>query len=331
MNILAVIPARFGSQRFPGKPLVKLGDRPLIQWVYEAAQRSPIFDRVIVATDHEQIAQCVTAFGGTVEFTQSDHPSGTDRVAEVASRHPEADVIVNVQGDQPFVTVDMLAQLVSPFQESAPPEMTTLACPITSQAAFTDPNIVKVVCNQQGDALYFSRSAIPYFRYTREAPVYHHLGLYAFRRDFLSQYASLHPTPLEQCEALEQLRVLEHGYRIRVCHTPAPVLEPNPASTAEETTLCFSFTRRGPDETHQGGASLILSCASQQIPCCTNSGSDQSPITGTTATAGSHDTLPITCPAGRGPLLISIIIFIVLSVSCTSAHAHHSGTFATPL
>ena len=227
MKILAVIPARYRSQRFPGKPLAMIGDRPMVQWVYEAASSCPVFERVVVATDSEKIAECVGGFGGKVEMTRSDHPTGTDRVAEVAQKYPEMEAIANVQGDQPFVTAQMLSQLVSPYLRGESPEMTTLACPLDMDTGYADPHVVKVICDRVGRALYFSRAPIPYYRNSIEAPVFQHLGLYAFRRDFLTKYAQLTPTPLEQCEGLEQLRVLEHGFAIRVCQTEKAVLEIN--------------------------------------------------------------------------------------------------------
>lgn len=227
MSILAVIPARYSSTRFPGKPLALIGDRPMVQWVYEAAKGCPDFAKVVVATDSEVIADCVTKFGGDVEMTRSDHATGTDRVAEVAERYPAMTAIANVQGDQPFVTGEMLSQLVRPYVNGESPAMTTLACPLDMQDGYADSNAVKVLCDQRGNALYFSRSPIPYFRNPGLAPVFHHLGLYAFDRAFLSKYAQLSPTPFEHCEGLEQLRVLEHGFTIRVCLTPKPVLEIN--------------------------------------------------------------------------------------------------------
>ncbi len=242
MEILAVIPARYNSQRFPGKPLAKLGDRPTIEWVYQATKQCSVFSEVIVATDSDAIAESVSKFGGKVEMTRSDHLSGTDRVAEVASRHSNVDVVVNVQGDQPFVTAKMLTQLVSPYLTGENPEMTTLACPLEREEAYADPNTVKVICDRNQNALYFSRAPIPYYRYQHQAPVYHHLGLYAFRRDFLKTYAQLSPTPLEQCEALEQLRVLEHGYRIRVCPTSTATLEVN---TPNDLALAQSLLDQG--------------------------------------------------------------------------------------
>ncbi len=227
VQILAVIPARYASVRFPGKPLVQIGDRTMVQWVYEAAMQCPAFSKVVVATDSEAVADCVRAFNGAVEITSSEHETGTDRVAEVAERYPDMNVIVNVQGDQPFVTAEMLLQLVQPYLDGETPEMTTLGCPLAHETGYSDPNVVKVICDRHQQALYFSRSAIPYYRNPISVPVFHHLGLYAFQRAFLAEYAKLPPTPLEQCEALEQLRVLEHGYRIRVCQTTAAVPEIN--------------------------------------------------------------------------------------------------------
>lgn len=225
MRALAVIPARHASTRFPGKPLALLGGRPVVEWVYEAAASCPHFENVVVATDSRPIADAVRSFGGMVELTRTDHLTGTDRVAEVAERHPQADVIVNVQGDQPFVTARMLEQLLGPYLRGESPEMTTLACPVDVEAA-SDPNVVKVVCDRERRALYFSRAPIPHGA-NSAMPFLHHLGLYAFRADFLRVYARLAETALERCERLEQLRVLEHGYRITVCPTERAVLEVN--------------------------------------------------------------------------------------------------------
>lgn len=237
MEILAVIPARYDSQRFPGKPLVLIDDRPMVQWVYEAAKSCAAFSQVVVATDSDRVAECVDKFGGVVEMTSSEHQTGTDRVAEVALRYPHMSAIANVQGDQPFVTAEMLTELVTPYLQGHAPDMTTLACPL-EQDDYFNPNAVKVLCDRHNRALYFSRSPIPYYRNSGTAPVFHHLGLYAFRRDFLATYAQLTPTPLEQCEALEQLRVLEHGYSIHVCQTQKAVLEINtPADLVQAQSL----------------------------------------------------------------------------------------------
>ena len=227
MKILAVIPARYDSQRLAGKVLALIGNKPMVQWVYEAAVNSNVFTKVVVATDSMVVADRVQAFGGDVELTSSEHTTGTDRVAEVATRYPEYAVVVNVQGDQPFVTSQMLQELVAPYQEGELPEMTTLACPLDSETGYRDSNVVKVLCGQQQQALYFSRSPIPFYRNPIEVPVFHHLGLYAFRQDFLETYTQLLSTPIEQCEGLEQLRVLEHGYTIRVCQTAKAVVEVN--------------------------------------------------------------------------------------------------------
>jgi 3-deoxy-manno-octulosonate cytidylyltransferase (CMP-KDO synthetase) len=228
-TILAVIPAREAAQRFPGKPLADLNGRPLVQWVYDAATSCPAFSEVIVATESEAIAERVREFGGQVELTSPDHPSGTDRVAEVAERHPEAEVVANVQGDQPFATAAMLTALVEPYLEGETPPMTTLACPLEDPTWWDDPNVVKVVRGVDGYALYFSRSSIPYGAADEgsEAKPLHHLGLYAFTRETLLRFPTLAPTPLERQERLEQLRALEHGIRIRVCDTERPVLEVN--------------------------------------------------------------------------------------------------------
>jgi len=251
IEMMAVIPARYQSQRFPGKPLVKIGNRTMVQRVYEAAKSCSAFSRVIVATESEKIAECVRGFGGEVALTSDQHKTGTDRIAEVAARHPEYAVVVNVQGDQPFVKAHMLSQLVEPYlSESVLPDMTTLACPLDLANDLDNPNVAKVICDRYNNALYFSRSLIPYFRQPPAAaptaaptvPVYHHLGLYAFRADFLATYTSLEATPLEQCESLEQLRVLEHGYRIRVCQTETAIIEIN---TPEDLTHAQTLIAEG--------------------------------------------------------------------------------------
>jgi 3-deoxy-manno-octulosonate cytidylyltransferase (CMP-KDO synthetase) len=240
IKILAVIPARYDSQRLTGKVLASIGNKPMVQWVYEAATQASIFTKVVVATDSELVADRVRAFGGEVEITSSQHSTGTDRVAEVATRYQDYSIVVNVQGDQPFVTPQMLTELVKPYLDGESPEMSTLACPLDHETEYQDTNVVKVLCGQKQQALYFSRSPIPYYRNPIEVPVFHHLGLYAFRQDFLSKYTQLAPTPIEQCEALEQLRVLEHGYTIRVCQTPNAVIEVNTSEDlikAQKATL----------------------------------------------------------------------------------------------
>jgi 3-deoxy-manno-octulosonate cytidylyltransferase (CMP-KDO synthetase) len=227
VRIVAVVPARYGASRFPGKPLADLDGRPIVQWVYEAATACPDFDEVVVATDSEDIAARVRTFGGAVELTRSDHETGTDRVAEVAERREDADVVVNVQGDQPFATPEMLSALVEPYVSGQSPPMTTLACPLTDEESWDDPNVVKVVCDRNDDALYFSRSPIPHRGEGDPVDGRHHLGLYAFTRETVLRFPSLEQTPLERRERLEQLRALEHGIQIRVCATDRAVLEVN--------------------------------------------------------------------------------------------------------
>ena len=225
MRALAVIPARFASERLPGKPLVKLDGKPLVEWVYTTTVECNLFERVIVATESEEVVACVLEFGGSVELTGQHHRTGTDRVAEVAERYPGCDVVANVQADQPFLTTRMLEELLTPYVAGESPDMTTLACPLVGDP--DDPNVVKVVCDQNGDALYFSRSRIPFSDVASEPALLHHLGLYAFRADFLTTFSALRSSPLERAERLEQLRALEHGYRIRVCRTEGPTLEIN--------------------------------------------------------------------------------------------------------
>lgn len=216
---VAVIPARYASVRFPGKALVEVAGKPLIRHVWERACRLAAVERVLVATDDERIARAVTAFGGTVVLTRPDHPSGTDRVAE-AMRGLPADLVVNLQGDEPTFDVKAVDELVRLMAEDPEIQMGTLAHPIADDAEQADTNATKVVVDQAGYALYFSRAPIPFRRRAGLAAPLRHIGIYVFRREFLGRFAALRPTPLEQCEALEQLRALEHGVRIRVLLTP---------------------------------------------------------------------------------------------------------------
>jgi 3-deoxy-manno-octulosonate cytidylyltransferase (CMP-KDO synthetase) len=219
LQIVAVIPARFASTRFPGKPLADIDGRPMIEHVYRRAAASPAVSRVIVATDDLRIATTVTGFGGQVRLTRPDHPSGTDRLAEVAAAL-DCDVVVNVQGDEPLLDPRAIEEVVAPFADPSI-SMTTLYRRIDTPAELTDPNVVKVVVDRAGFALYFSRSPIPHQRDPRGGwpPLYRHIGLYAYRRSALMVLASLEPTPLERAESLEQLRALEHGIRIKTVET----------------------------------------------------------------------------------------------------------------
>jgi len=223
MEILAVIPARFGSTRLPGKPLLADTGRPLIVHVVEAARRARRVDRVIVATDDGRIAEAVRAAGGEAVMTRDDHPSGTDRVAEVAAARPDAGIVVNLQGDEPEVSGRAIDLVVSLLENDPDAPMATLATPIVDPAVFHDPACVKVVCSRAGRALYFSRSPVPHHRDGPGSPLgLLHLGLYAYRRPFLLDLAKLPPSPLELAERLEQLRVLEAGHPIAVGVTEEP-------------------------------------------------------------------------------------------------------------
>jgi 3-deoxy-manno-octulosonate cytidylyltransferase (CMP-KDO synthetase) len=219
LEVVAVIPARYASTRFPGKPLADIDGRPMIEHVYRRAAASTAVSRVIVATDDLRIATTVTGFGGNVRLTRADHQTGTDRLAEVAASL-DCDVVVNVQGDEPLLDPRAITEAVAPFRDPAI-SITTLFRRISSPAELSNPNVVKVVLDRGGFALYFSRAAIPHARDPRGGwpPLYKHIGLYAYRRSALLVLAALEPTPLERAEMLEQLRALEHGIRIKAVET----------------------------------------------------------------------------------------------------------------
>ncbi len=216
MKVLCVIPARYASTRLPGKPLSLIAGKPMIQHVYERACQAQRPDEVVVATDNELVEQAVTAFGGKAMMTSPDHPSGTDRLAEVALQYPDVDVIVNVQGDEPMIPPAVIDDLAQCFEVDPELNMATMKVRMKEEE-YDDPSAVKVVTDQSGYALYFSRSLMPYPRNKPEDyKVFKHVGIYAYRRDFLLKYAALAPTPLERAESLEQLRALENGYKIKV-------------------------------------------------------------------------------------------------------------------
>lgn len=218
MKILGVIPARYASTRLPGKPLADIAGKPMICRVYERAAQAKCLAELLVATDDGRIAAAVEAAGGRAMMTSPAHPTGTDRLAEVAAAYPAMDLIINVQGDEPLLEPAILDELAALFADEGL-QMATVAAPLTDPAEQEDPNNVKVVLDGVGYALYFSRSLLPYPRREGVAPVYKHIGIYAYRRDFLLRYAKMAPTPLEQAESLEQLRALENGYRIKVICT----------------------------------------------------------------------------------------------------------------
>ena len=215
MRATVIIPARMGATRFPNKPLADICGRPMIQWVYERAARAESVDRVIVATCDQVIIDAVAGFGGEAVMTSDKHRSGTDRLAEAAA-DLDCDIIVNVQGDEPLIDPSAIDNAVEPFELEPGLNMVSLMVPIDAEAA-KDPNLVKVVVGVDNYALYFSRSPIPYERKPLAGrSVYGHVGLYAYTKDFLLRFASMAPTPLEMAESLEQLRVLENGYRIKM-------------------------------------------------------------------------------------------------------------------
>lgn len=216
---LIVIPARYASTRFPGKPLHQIAGRPLVQHVWERCRQAREAAGVIIATDDERIAVVARNFGAEVAMTREDHPSGTDRLAEVAAAHPEASHFLNVQGDEPLISPALLDRLIAALRADPALLMITAASPFVPGMNPDDPNLVKVVLTRDGDALYFSRSRVPFPRHPPSLPYYRHLGLYGYRRDFLQQFVRWEPSPLERAESLEQLRALENGARLRVVLT----------------------------------------------------------------------------------------------------------------
>ena len=217
-RVVAIIPARYGSTRLPGKALLDIGGKSLIQRVYERAREATLVERVIVATDDPRIAKAVEAFGGEAVMTSPEHRSGTDRVAE-AAHLTGGEIIVNVQGDEPFIPTAVIDGVIERILDDAEIVCSTAATPIRDETVWRDPNAVKVVLDLWERALYFSRSPLPFYRDGGFEGAYLHAGIYCFRRDFLMRYASLEQTPMERAEKLEQLRILEHGFRIGVVVT----------------------------------------------------------------------------------------------------------------
>lgn len=216
MRAICVIPARYSSTRLPGKPLKLIAGVPMICRVYDRASKAQLIDKAIVATDDERIFNAVNEYGGEAMMTRADHPTGTDRLAEVANNFSDVDVIVNVQGDEPLIEPSLIDDLIRLFNEDPNLHMATVSTELTKDDEINNPNNVKVISDLNGYALYFSRSVLPYPRNAGKSKVYKHIGIYAYRRDFLLKYAKMSPTPLEQSESLEQLRALENGYKIKV-------------------------------------------------------------------------------------------------------------------
>ena len=215
MKSICIIPARYSSTRLPGKPLKDICGKPMICRVYERAINSKLADEIIVATDDERIFQAVEKNSGRAMMTRADHKTGTDRLAEVAEKFPDAEVIVNVQGDEPLIEASLIDELIEQFADENL-QMATVATELFDEEEMKNPNNVKVVIDKKNNALYFSRSLIPYPRNAGKAKVYKHIGIYAYRRNFLLDYAKMEPTELEKSESLEQLRALENGFKIRV-------------------------------------------------------------------------------------------------------------------
>jgi 3-deoxy-manno-octulosonate cytidylyltransferase (CMP-KDO synthetase) len=221
MKIVGIIPCRHASTRLEGKPLVPVLGKPMIQWVWERAKQATILANVVVATDDERIYGCVEGFSGRVLMTASTHRSGSDRAAEAAQALglEDDDIVINIQGDQPAFDPRCLSEVVSPLIDDPELVMTTLIYRITDPAEIEDPNCVKCVFDKNNFALYFSRSPIPFSCGSEQPDMFKHLGIYAFRKHFLERFASLPQNRLEGVERLEQLRAMEHGYRIKVVET----------------------------------------------------------------------------------------------------------------
>jgi len=218
VKVAVIIPARYGSTRLPGKPLAEIAGHPMIYHVYVRARSVENVGEVIVATDDARIADAVRGFGGNAHLTSAKHRNGTERIAEVAS-NMDADIIVNLQADEPLIDTEAVGLAIRALLESDEIPMSTIMTRLRSEDEVSDPNVVKVVCDQRGFALYFSRSPIPYLRSNAQGAIHKHIGVYAYRREFLLSLSKMKPTPLERAESLEQLRALENGYKIKVIET----------------------------------------------------------------------------------------------------------------
>lgn len=238
MKVLCVIPARYASTRLPGKPLKDIAGKPMVCRVYERAVQARKVSDTIVATDDERILAAVEANGGKAMMTRADHPTGTDRLAEVAAAFPDVDLIVNVQGDEPLIEPSLIDELAAVFETDTDLQMATVKTLMTDKDEIANPNNVKVVTDKKGYALYFSRSVLPYPR-NEGCPVYKHIGIYAYKREFLLDYAKMESTPLEQSESLEQLRALENGFRIKVVETKAKFVGVDTAEDLEKVNEIY--------------------------------------------------------------------------------------------
>ena len=210
-----IIPARYGSSRLEGKPLIEVEGKPIIQWVYEKAQQTKLADMIIVATDDQRIYDAVKAFGGEVEMTSVNHKCGSDRIREVVDRHPEISYVVNLQGDEPLIKPESIDEVIKNVKDNEIADISTLIREISDEDELNNPNLVKCVTDINGFALYFSRSKIPFERNSGHTKLYGHLGIYGYKRAALVKMTELAQTPLEKTESLEQLRALENGMKIK--------------------------------------------------------------------------------------------------------------------
>ena len=221
MKVLCVIPARYASTRLPGKPLADICGKPMICRVYDRAKLAKRVEKTVVATDDERVKRAVEEDGGEAVMTRKDHNSGTDRLAEAVAGYPDMDLVINVQGDEPLIEPKVIDRLAAAFDDDEDLMMATVKARMDDEEDMRNPNNVKVVTDKDGYALYFSRSLMPYPREDTDCPVYKHIGIYAYRRDFLLKYAKMPQTMLEKTESLEQLRALENGFRIKVIESDA--------------------------------------------------------------------------------------------------------------
>lgn len=240
MKFLGVIPARYGSSRLEGKPLKDICGHSMIEWVYKRSKLSNL-DEVIVATDDERIYNEVIKFGGKVVMTRKDHLNGTSRIAEVCEKYTDCDVIINIQGDEPLIEKDMINLLIDAFIKEKDLKMGTLKYKLNSMEEIKNPNSVKVITDKNDYAIYFSRAVIPYPRKENLNNYYKHIGIYGYKREFVLEYSKMNPTPLEQSESLEQLRVLENGYKIKVLETPYKIIG---VDTEEELLKVCDYIRK---------------------------------------------------------------------------------------
>ena len=230
-KIAIIIPARYASTRLPAKPLLMVNNKPIIQYVWEAAKKSTLANTVIIATDDIRIKEAVEAFGGNCEMTRTDHQCGSDRIAEIASRHDDFDYILNLQGDEPQITPEVIDLAIKALIEDESTDISTLVREIKDEEQINNPNCVKCVFDNDFNALYFSRCPIPYSRNQNQSPYYAHIGIYGYKKESLIKMTQLPQTNLEKQESLEQLRALQNGMKIKVALTS---LNPTGIDTIED-------------------------------------------------------------------------------------------------